>query len=253
MQSNIGLLIDAIRGAAKFLHRDYSELENLQSSTKNTKDFVERARIRVGESLQKALSKYYKTIVFDIDQLEDLDFTNGPVALLYPLAGKTNLTRAIPFFAVIATILVKKNGQIFAEKIVINFPALGEIYYAEKGKGAWIEKNSTNFAGGAFRLRVSGTNKLEEALVACNSPQLPLAQKLSSNLRNFGSCSYQTALLISGKVDCALFQNKPITDIGFDLIIREAGGLSSIQNGTFVGSNYQLHSKIKELSVDFFV
>lgn len=247
MQSNISLLIDSMRGASRFLHRDYTELENLQASSKNTKDFVEKAKGRVAEAMHKSLSKYYKTVVFDVDSIDNLNFASGPVALVHSLGGTSNFARAIPFFAVVVTILVKKHDQIFAEKVAINFPALGDMYYAEKGKGAWVEKSSSNFAGGAFRLRVSGVNKLEDSLVNCSSLQLGLAQKISSNIRIFGSCSYQVSLLSSGKLDCVLFPHNPITAAGFDLLIREAGGLSYVQNGIFVGSNYQLHEKIKQL------
>lgn len=248
MQSNISLLIDSMRGASKFLHRDYFELENLQSSAKNTKAFVDKAKNRVSESLQKSLSKYYKTVVFNKEELETLDFT-GSAALVETLDGTSNFERAVPFFAVIVTILVKKHDQIFADKIAINFPALSDIYYAEKGKGSWLERGASNFSSGAFRLRVSANNKLEDSLISCNYSELELAQKLSSNIRIFESIAYQISLLISGKSDCALFANNPIVTQGIELLIREAGGLSYVDNGVFVGSNYQLQEKIKTLNV----
>lgn len=248
MQDTIVLLTDAIRGASKFLHRDYFELENLQSSAKNTKVFVEKARIRVAENLHKSLSKYYKTIIFDNEELDlrALDFI-GSAALVDVLDGVLNFERAIPFFAVIVTILTKKQDQISAEKIAINFPALSDVYYAQQGKGAWLERHSSNFASGAVRLRVSINNKLEDSLVSCNYPQLELAKNISSNIRIFESYAYQVALLISGKTDCSLFANKSILTGGFELLIREAGGQSYVQNDIFIASNYQLQEKLKQV------
>ena len=46
------------------------------------------------------------------------------------------------------------------------------------------EKTSINFPSGAFRLRVSGKNKIEEAMVTCGLTELELAQKISLDIRN---------------------------------------------------------------------
>ena len=88
MQNQVVLINDAIREASKFLHRDYFELENLQSSARSLRVFVDKAKTRVTENLQKSLSKYYKTIIFDSPELDlsALDFT-GSVALVDALDG----------------------------------------------------------------------------------------------------------------------------------------------------------------------
>ena len=247
MQNNTDFLTDAIRGASKFLHRDYFELENLQSSEKNTKIFVDKAKQRVAENLQKSLSKYYKNIIFDNElNSQNLNF-NDSAALVNVLDGEKNFERAIPFFALIVTILTKKHDVISADKIVVNFPVLGDIYYAEQGKGAWLERYSSNFSGGAVRLRVSVKNKLEDRLVCCNYLELPLAVKISENIRVFESCAYQLALVVSGKADVALFANNSIFTQGFEMLIRESGGLSYIKDNIFIASNFQLQEKIKQV------
>ncbi len=246
MQNTILLLTDAMRGASKFLHRDYFELENLQNSTKGTKAFVNKAKARVTENLQKSLGKYYKTVIFDDENLDlqTLDFDRD-IALVKVLDGAENFERAIPFFALVVTILSKKLDKILANKVAINFPILGDVYYAEQGKGAWLERHSSNFVNGAVRLRVSAINKLEDSLVSCNYLQLELAKKLSSNIRIFESHAYQIALLISGKSDIAIFPNNLILSKGFELLTREAGGLSYIENNNFIASNFQLQEKLK--------
>lgn len=246
MQNTILLLTDAMRGASKFLHRDYFELENLQNSTKGTKAFVNKAKARVTENLQKSLGKYYKTVIFDDENLDlqTLDFDRD-IALVKVLDGAENFERAIPFFALVVTILSKKLDKILANKVAINFPILGDVYYAEQGKGAWLERHSSNFVNGAVRLRVSAINKLEDSLVSCNYLQLELAKNLSSNIRIFESHAYQIALLISGKSDIAIFPNNLILSKGFELLTREAGGLSYIENNNFIASNFQLQEKLK--------
>ena len=73
MQNQVVLINDALREASKFLHRDYFELENLQNSARSIKVFVDKAKTRVADNLQKSLTKYYKTIIFDPT---DLDLSN---------------------------------------------------------------------------------------------------------------------------------------------------------------------------------
>lgn len=246
MQNQVVLINDAIREASKFLHRDYFELENLQSSARSLRVFVDKAKTRVTENLQKSLSKYYKTIIFDSPELDlsALDFT-GPVALVDALDGSCNFERAIPFFALVVTILTTKQGKISAEKVAVNFPILGDTYYAEQGKGTWLERHSFNFGGGTTRLRVSVNSKLEQSLVSCNYQQLELAQKISTNIRIFESYAYQIALLISGKSDIAILTNKPMNH-GLDLLVREAGGVSYSKNNFFIASNHQIQENLKK-------
>lgn len=247
MQNQVVLINDALREASKFLHRDYFELENLQNSARSIKVFVDKAKTRVADNLQKSLTKYYKTIIFDPTELDlsNLDLT-GPIVLVDTLDGTYNFERAIPFFALVVTILTAKQGKISAEKVAINFPVLGEIYYAEQGKGTWFERYSFNFGTGTIRLRVSVNSKLEDSLISCSYQQLQLAQKISTNIRIFESYAYQIALLISGKSEIALLPNKPITH-GLDLLVREAGGLSCVKNNVFFASNYQIQEKLQKV------
>jgi len=247
MQNQVVLINDALREASKFLHRDYFELENLQNSARSIKVFVDKAKTRVADNLQKSLTKYYKTIIFDPTELDlsNLDLT-GPIVLVDTLDGTYNFERAIPFFALVVTILTAKQGKISAEKVAINFPVLGEIYYAEQGKGSWFERYSFNFGTGTIRLRVSVNSKLEDSLISCSYQQLQLAQKISTNIRIFESYAYQIALLISGKSEIALLPNKPITQ-GLDLLVREAGGLSYVKNNVFIASNYQIQEKLQKV------
>lgn len=247
MQNQVVLINDALREASKFLHRDYFELENLQNSARSIKVFVDKAKTRVSDNLQKSLTKYYKTIIFDPTDLDlsNLDLT-GPIVLVDTLDGTYNFERAIPFFALVVTILTAKQGKISAEKVAINFPVLGEIYYAEQGKGSWFERYSFNFGTGTIRLRVSVNSKLEDSLISCSYQQLQLAQKISTNIRIFESYAYQIALLISGKSEIALLPNKPITH-GLDLLVREAGGLSCVKNNVFFASNYQIQEKLQKV------
>ncbi len=243
MIANINLLIDSVHNATKFLHRDYFELENLQNSSRGTENFVNRATIKTEENLKKSLGKYYKNILFDDSTVSAEN--NQSIILVEILDGRSNFSRSLPFFAVIATILVKEKDKLAAKQVVINFPALNYTYYAEKGKGAWLERSLKDFHGGKSRLRVSGKNKLEEALLGCNNKNLALVQNFSKNIRNFESSSYQAILLASGKLDFIIDTYKVNVHEGLELLICEAGGIIFIKDDIFIASNENLQNKIK--------
>lgn len=248
--SDVSLFVQQIRTASKFLYRDYLELENLQTSIKNVELFAEKSQDRLKENLQKSLGQYYNSIIFDSDYTSvssgnGLD-SNGSLVLVQTLDGANNFKRSIPFFAVIVAVAkYDANNKMIAEKVAINFPALGLIYYASKGKGAWLERHDANFAGSTYRLRSSSNNKPENLVVTCNYKDIHLANKISSNIRIFESDAYQVALVISGKSDCGLLPINFITMPGFELLIREAGGGSYIKGNLLIASNLGLQEKLK--------
>lgn len=245
MQGDTSLIIDATRKASRFLQRDYFELEQLQSSDKKTTNFCQKACTKAAQTLHENLSKYYKTVIFDAKELETASFAS-PVALVETLDGFGNFARAIPFFAIMVTIVTKKNDEFITEKSLINFPALGEIYYTEKGKGAWTVRYSSNNSSSA-RVRASGTNALSDSLVVTNAKNFELASKLSSNIRVIDSYTYALAMLISGKADVIIFDERKISSDGVDLFSREAAGSIQKHNGSVIASNFTLQEQVKEL------
>ncbi|NRB10540.1 MAG: inositol monophosphatase [Rickettsiaceae bacterium] len=245
-RGDTNLLIEAIRKSTRFLHRDYFELEGLQSLSKNCDAFVKKSCHKLYENLVTNIQKYHPQIFYSIDDFKESNFT-GSAALIEILDGTNNLTRSLPYFASIVTIVTKKGSDVFAEKIIINFPALNELYYAEKGKGAWVEKYSSNYTGKA-RVRVSGVNDINSVTLATNLEQITEATNITKNIRVFNSYAYSIALLIAGKIDVCLFEKRDISYLGINLIIQEAGGITNLNDSNIViGSNYHISDKIKHL------
>ena len=245
MQGDTGLVVDATRKASKSLQRDFFELENLQSSEKNTTSFCQKSCGRAFQTLHESLNKYYKTVVFNSSEVASADFT-GHGVFVETLDGLSNFERAMPYFGVMATIVTKKDGEITAERSIMNFPALGEIYYAEKGKGAWVEKLASNITG-ASRTRVSGQGNMKDMVIAPSYDLLEDAQKISPNIRLFDSYAYSLSQLIRGKVDAIIMNKRDISAPGIDLFVKESGGACGIVGNNLVASNFKLHENIKSL------
>ena len=221
-------LINITRKAVKFLQRDFFELEMLQSSKhdKNIEQFCTKAFLRTKTLLRDELQKHSKFLYFPGDKFE---ITDSPESVLFicPIDSMANFAKSLPFFGISITYLRKINHTLIPTNAVINFPALGEIYYAEKGAGFWLEKSTYNFDK-AIRLRVSGYSNIDKATIA--TEYIDNYFSSTKNIRHFGSYCYEVALLGSGKLDAVCFSAiDNILKPGFELMVRESGGLI-IQN-----------------------
>lgn len=245
MEGEITLLIEAARHSARFLLRDYFELEKLQTSiNRNFITFSQKAYNQTKMTLHERLAKYFPNIIFD-NGLIDSTSVKDKAVVIEVIDGFENFSRAMPFFAIMLTIITTKDGKIIAEKSVINFPALGEMCYAEKGKGVWLEKYAANTPG-ISRLKMSNTKEIAEAVVAIDKNLIEKA-KLFTKLRLFDSPAYSIAQLAAGKIDAAILQNTYSSGFAIELFTNESCGKYIVQNNMMVVSNLALHEKIKHL------
>ncbi|MFY9590246.1 inositol monophosphatase family protein [Rickettsia endosymbiont of Halotydeus destructor] len=237
MQPITNLLISATRKAVKFLQRDFLELEMLQRTSVGNKGFCEKSYSKLKTLLQTELQRYSESLFFP-DDLFEIDKNNGEVAfLVQPIDSPDNLARSIPFFALSITYLKRTREGLTPLSTIIHFPALGEIYYAEKGKGAWVERDNFNsISNKSARLRVSGINDLKNALIISDNLSDPLFS--ANDTRDFGSSCYSAILLASGKIDIIYLSSLNYTLYhGFELIIKEAGGAVANNGNKFIASN----------------
>jgi myo-inositol-1(or 4)-monophosphatase len=247
MQPVTNSLINVTRKAVKYLQRDFFELEMLQSSKqeRNIEQFCIKAFSRTKTLLQEELQKHSKFQYFSGEKFELADIPET-VLFISPIDSIANFAKSLPFFGISITYLRKINQILIPTNVVINFPALGEIYYAEKGAGVWLEKTTHNLDK-AVRLRVSGCPSLDNATIATDD----LGNYLDTikNARHFGSHCYEAVLLAAGKLDAICFSSLDgILNPGFELLVRESGGII-IQNdkASFISSNYNLADKFKQI------
>jgi len=248
MQNDTSLIIDATRKASRFLQRDYCELENLQLSERGTEGFCKKSYSKALQTVTDALSGYSQYIITNIDDVPKGDIS-GKVLLVEVLGDMKNFERALPFFGIMVTVISQKNtvsGKFTPEVSVINFPAFGEIYYAERGKGAWVERHASNFTG-ATRVRVSGVNNIENVVTAIFDNRNNESYKNFQHIRMFDSYIYSLALLICGKIDAVIIPQALISSYGIELFTSEAGGQCADKNGLLLASNLKLHEKIKHV------
>lgn len=244
--------------AGRGLRRDFGEVENLQVSTKGPGDFVTNADIRAEKLIFEDLSRArpgYGFVMEERGTVEGQDKTHRWI--VDPLDGTTNFLHGIPIFAI--SIGLERDGVLVAG--VVYNPITDEMFHAERGQGAFLNNK---------RLRVSGRNRLSEAVFTTGIPHQGRAapDKFLSDmetflpkiagLRRFGSAALDLANVAAGRVDGYWERGLKIWDIAAGtVLVREAGGLISdidgrnsfLETGNVVAGNEAMHSSlVKELT-----
>ncbi len=224
--ANLNVMIKTARKAGRALLKDFGEVENLQVSSKGPGDFVSRADKQAEKIIREDLMAARPTYGF-------LGEEDGEIAgedptrrwIVDPLDGTTNYLHGLPHWAV--SIGLEHKGQIVAG--VIYDPMKDEMFWAEKGNGAWMNEK---------RLRVSGRNKMIESLFATGLPfagrsDLPetlrdLGRLLPAcaGVRRWGAAALDLAYVAAGRYDGFWERRLHAWDMAAGIIIvREAGGL----------------------------
>ena len=255
----ITVMVKAARAAGRGLSRDFGEVENLQVSKKGPGDFVTNADHRAEEVIYTELAKArpgYGFVMEERGVIEGTDKTNR--FIVDPLDGTLNFLHGIPHYAV--SIGHERDGQLHAG--VIYDVARGDIYWAERGQGAWIESR---------RMRVASRIKLSQAVLATGTPYIGHTEEQhkqfwaelahltpeTTGIRRFGSAALDLVYVASGRFDGYWERNLKPWDIAAGIVmVREAGGVvedidggNVLETGNIIAANNSLlpkiHAKLK--------
>lgn len=255
-------MLTAARKAAKGLIRDFGEVQNLQVSRKGPHGFASEADLRSEKIIVEELRRARPSFGF---LLEEGGIIPGEDAqhrwIVDPLDGTTNFLHGIPFFCI--SIALEKTLPTGKKEIiasVIYAPLLRETFWAEKGAGAWLEKDMSSLSN-QDRLRVSARKKKEEALAfigglshggVVQKERVSSIHGTISGIRDLGSSALSLAYLAAGRCD-VFFQNGENTwDIAAGiLLILEAGGTVTetaggddmLSSGDILATNSLLHKQ----------
>ena len=243
----------AVRKAARGLVRDFGEVGELQVSKKGPGDYVSAADHKAEQVLYEELSKVrpgYGFIGEERGLIEGSDKTH--TWIVDPLDGTTNFLHAIPHFAVTAAL--ERDGVIVAG-VTFN-PVTNELFWAEKGKGAYLNDK---------RLRVAARRNLDESVLATGIPFLgkpghgvflkelhQISQRVSG-VRRFGSAALDLAYVAAGRFDGYWERGLKNWDMAAGtLLVTEAGGKvtnadgeeTALLDGTVLASNLELHPQV---------
>jgi myo-inositol-1(or 4)-monophosphatase len=249
-------MTEAARKAGRALRRDFGEVEQLQVSNKGPSDFVSAADLKAEKTLRTELQKARPRFGFLMEEAGEIAGEDGKHRwIIDPIDGTTNFLHGIPHFAI--SIALEMEGEIIAG--VVYNPVIEEMYYAEKGKGAFLNEH---------RLRVSARNRMSEAVIATGIPfhgrpghepflkQLGRVMNDVAGVRRMGTASLDLAYVAAGRCEGFWETGLQPWDIAAGiLLVREAGGFVTdykggqdvLHGGNVVAANPKLHKQLLDL------
>ena len=265
LSPHLTVMANAAHKAAKRLLRDFNEVEQLQVSVKGPSDFVSQADIRAEQTLREELNKARPGYAFLMEESGASGSDNWAWRwVVDPLDGTTNFLHGIPHWAISIGLERRiAGGESELAAGLIYAPAVDEMFWAEKGGGAFVNEH---------RLRVSARRELKDALFATGIPfaavapvrRLAFAHTLGAlmpqvaGIRRFGAAALDLAWVAAGRYDGFWELGLHRWDMAAGiLLVREAGGYATDpaggeprDTGNLVAANANLHAVLNGFVTD---
>lgn len=250
---------DAAVKAGRLLMRSYGKLSSGQIDMKSKNDFVTVVDKASEKLVVSAIRRHFPTHAI---QGEEDGYSPGRdfLWIIDPLDGTSNYIHTFPLFAVSIGIMDRKGlcaGVIYD-------PLHREMFWAEKGRGAFLNRR---------RIRVSAVKRLADALVTTGIPfrararyreymrSLERISLATVGLRRGGSAALDMAYVACGRFDAFWEMDLSPWDIAAGtLIVAEAGGRvtdlwgrgDSLKNGDTLATNGRVHAQLCRITRPLF-
>ncbi len=237
------------RQAGQICLKEQATLTSGDLTYKNPKDLVTVTDKNVETFLVKELGRAYPDHGILGEETGVKQSKTSYRWIIDPIDGTTSFVHNQPFYGV--SIALEKEGELILG--VVYAPVFDELFYAEKGKGAFL--NNTP-------IRVSDTSALDQAVMATGFACLRDSQTDNNlthfnnivprlrDIRRYGSAALDLCYTACGRLDGYWEMNLNIYDIAAGVVIlREACGKVSDFSGDkyfpekgIAAANANLHS-----------
>jgi histidinol-phosphatase len=223
------------------------------TSRKADRTFVTEADQAIERLVRERVRAIHPDHGFIGEEYGDEEGSAGIRWYVDPIDGTHNFIRGVPLFGTLLAVEVEGEMQVG----VMSAPALGERWYAARGRGAW----SVDRDGSRRQVHVSVVADLADAQVVYGSRRENVASGLMPGFdalvdaswrdRGFGDF-WGYALVAEGAAEAMVETGMHAWDVAAPMIIiEEAGGRVSDVDGnrsvdaaSFIGSNGALHEAI---------
>lgn len=211
-----------------------------------------KSDLEVEKYLEKEISRKYPAHGIIGEEGASKEAASEYTWVIDPLDGTINFIHAFPYFAVSVALL--KNGEPFIG--VVYNPVSMELYWAEKGKGAFLNRR---------KIGVGSVTSLEYAYVSTGLSykrgkgfdmalsKIKAMVQSALVVRRTGCASLDLCNVAKGSFDCFFIYNaRPWDVLAGAVIITEAGGICTVERQEDGGmhvlaANPVLHSESKRL------
>lgn len=219
-------MIEAARVSGEGLLQDFTRVRaDLGVTSKIGPDFVSQADLRAEATIKSILGAFAPDYAFHGEEGGRVGGENSDLTwIVDPLDGTTNFLWGTPLFG--TCIALAREDEVLAG--VINLPALGEMLWAEKGAGAFLNGKP---------ISASMKTRLEDAVIAVGIPhagkpghdlfreEMGRLTTRTTGVRRTGSAAVDLAYAACGRWDAYVERIVAAWDIAAGVgIIIEAGG-----------------------------
>ena len=249
----------AAKLAGETLMASYGKLQNSQISMKSKNDFVTEIDKRSEKLIITAIRGHFPDHAIQGEET-GLSAGQGTLWIIDPLDGTSNYIHNIPIFSV--SIGVMEKNEMKAG--VIYDPVHGEMFWAEKGRGAYLNKK---------RIHVTQVSAFSDALMTTGIPfrardrfdeYMESFRRISLGtvgMRRGGSAALDLAYVACGRFDGFWELDLSPWDIAAGaLILEEAGGKITdlwgksdyFKNGDVLATNGLIHEELRQITSGIF-
>jgi histidinol-phosphatase len=248
MSPFLSAALEAAEAAGEIIARLYRE--HLPASYKPDRSPVTRADVESEQAIRAILTARFPEHGFYGEETGRERADAEYVWLVDPIDGTKAFVRRYPMFSTQIALMHRRELIVG----VSSAPLYGELAYAERGGGAWLNGEPA---------RVSAIENVEECALSSGNlrtlaagPGWPAYGRLVSRvnrIRGYGDFLHYH-LLASGRIDAVLESDVNILDIAaLVVIVREAGGMFTDLDGRPVGvgttsvlaANGVLHGRLR--------
>lgn len=220
MDPTLDFVVELSRRTGSLLFK-YFNPYGLTSTLKPDKSIVTEADLAADRLIHETILLQYPQEAILSEELQPV--MNKPSSVVWvvdPLDGTTNFSLGLPIWGISIARVVDGIPNI----AVANFPAIGELYTAEVGNGAWMN-------GNPIRVKPPIPGQPAAFFACCTRTFRRYEVGLRYKCRVLGSAAYSWCAVARGMAVIAFETTPKIWDLAAGwLIVQEAGGAVTAYN-----------------------
>jgi myo-inositol-1(or 4)-monophosphatase len=244
MKEAKNIAIKAAREAGKIIRQKFGEKKNISFKDSSQLSIV----TKVDTECQKIITSILKETFPDYNILGEEappEKNNSEYTwIIDPIDGTYNFAHQIPLFVV--SVALKKNDDVILA--VCYDPIHDELFYAEKGMGAYLNDKKIQVSGKKLAHSSIGVDWGKEEDFSFLSD----LQKRSSRLMGYRSTILELCYVAVGRIDGLVVKGLDVWDLAPSLLVTEAGGKITALDGSpftlekkdLIASNGVIHDEL---------
>ena len=241
MDTHLAYAIQLAQDVGKLL-LGYFQSNDLQAELKSDRSVVTQADLEADRVIKAAIRRHYldELLLSEERQPSEADVelaTDRAVWIIDPLDGTTNFSLGLHYWGVLLARLV--NG--WPEQAVMYFPAINELYYSQRGQGAYLNHSP-------LRVKPPEANRPLSFFACCSRTHRHYQVDVPYKARILGSAAYTLSTVAHSTAILGFEATAKIWDLTAPwLVIRESGGVIETLDGSqpfplIIGEDYSKRS-----------